>query len=285
MDNKVLFGPSGNGQAFVDAGYKSSIEAPKWLNKLGLSAYEYSFGRGFTMSMETAKLIGENAKKFNIKVSVHAPFYINFANPDDFMFDKSMGYVIKSFEYLNAFGGDHVVVHIGTNGKLQRNDAINLIKERLVYCCNVLKQMGYGDKKLCLETMGKYSQIGDYKEIVDLCKIDDMLIPCFDFGHINCIMQGKLQTKSDYLEILEYSINNLGLDKIQSCHIHFSKIMYSFKGEIKHLDYDDTEYGPDFEPLAQAIKQLNLNPHIICESATKMSEDALKLQQIYNSII
>ena len=59
--------------------------------------------------------------------------------------------------------------------------------------------------------------------------------------------------------------------------------MFSEKGEIKHLDFDDHFYGPEFEPLAHALKKLNLHPHIICESATKMSEDARIMKGIYDS--
>ena len=51
MENKIRFGPSGNSQIFYDSGYKKSIEAPLWCKENALYAYEYSFGRGFTMSI------------------------------------------------------------------------------------------------------------------------------------------------------------------------------------------------------------------------------------------
>lgn len=279
---KTRFGPSGNGAAFYDAGYKSSVEAPKWLKSIGLDAYEYSFGRGFTMKLDKAELLGRESCENSVLVSVHAPYYINFANPSDEMFEKSLNYVLTSFEYLARFGGEHVVVHIGTNGKLARPDALDLIKKRIPKCLEMLKSHGFGDKKLCIETMGKFTQIGSYKEVVDLCTLDDMLIPCFDFGHINCIEQGALKTSEDFEKILSYAIDVLGYEKINNCHIHFSKIMYSDKGEVKHLDFDDNVYGPEFAPLAHAIKKLNLHPHIICESSTKMSEDAREMKKIYD---
>lgn len=279
----IRFGPSGNGAAFYEAGYKSSVDAPKWLKSIDLDAYEYSFGRGFTLGQDKAREIGLEGEKNGVKISVHAPYYINFANPDDEMFKKSLGYVHKSFEYLKLFGGDHVVVHIGTNGKLTREEAFSLVKSRIPKCVEMLKTNGFGDKKMCIETMGKYSQIGSYREIVELCEADDMLIPCFDFGHINCIEQGGLKTEEDFENILTFAISRLGYEKINNCHIHFSKIMYSEKGEIKHLDFDDEVYGPEFEPLSKALKKLDLHPVIICESATKMSEDARAMKTIYDS--
>ena len=37
----AYFGPSGNEDAFYQAGYKSSTQMPEYASKLGLDAYEY----------------------------------------------------------------------------------------------------------------------------------------------------------------------------------------------------------------------------------------------------
>ena len=92
----IRFGPSGNSIRFYGEGYKSSVDAPEWLAKQGLSAYEYSFGKGINISDAKANEIGQKAKQFNVAVSVHAPYYINFANPDDAMAEKSYNYVLNS---------------------------------------------------------------------------------------------------------------------------------------------------------------------------------------------
>ena len=63
--------------------------------------------------------------------------------------------------------------------------------------------------------------------------------------------------------------------------MHFSKIMYSVKGEIKHLTFEDTVYGPDFEPLATALKDLGLEPYIVSESSGKQSKEALEMKKVY----
>ena len=64
-------------------------------------------------------------------------------------------------------------------------------------------------------------------------------------------------------------------------HVHFSKIMYSAKGEIKHLTFEDQVYGPEFEPLAVALKDLKLQPFIVSESAGTQTEDAAEMKKIY----
>ena len=67
-------------------------------------------------------------------------------------------------------------------------------------------------------------------------------------------------------------------------HAHFSKIMYSSKGEVKHLTFEDTVYGPEFYPLAVALKELKLEPYIVSESAGTQAEDAAEMKRIYNGL-
>lgn len=42
----MRFGPAGNAERFYAEGFKASVQAPEWLAAQGLTAYEYSFGRG-----------------------------------------------------------------------------------------------------------------------------------------------------------------------------------------------------------------------------------------------
>lgn len=278
----IRFGPSGNSQSFYDDGNKTSVQAPKWLSEKGLNAYEFSFGRGYTMGLKTATDLGNEAEKYGVKVSIHAPYYINLANPDEEMKIKSFGYIIKGLELLKAMRGNHLIFHVASQGKMERAEAVALAEKRLVELSKVLDFEGENkDLFLCLETMGKPLQIGTFKEIIDLCTICPNFIPCFDFGHINALTGGGLKKVEDYLEILNYSIEKLGFERTKNCHIHFSKIEYGAKGEIRHLNYDDTVYGPEFNPLAKALKMLNLTPVVICESKTMMAEDALLLKNIY----
>lgn len=285
MENKLRFGPSGNSQIFYDCGYKHSVDAPRFCREHGLEAYEYSFGRGFTMSEETAKILGENAKKHNILLSIHAPYYINLANENEEMATKSYEYIRKGMAYLKTMQGRDYVVHLASCGKLSRCDALYLTSKRLDNALQIVYDNNLQSGNICPETMGKYLQIGTYEEIIDFCTKDKILVPTFDFGHINCIMQGGLKTKDDFKRIFDYSFEKLGEEKTKNCHIHFSKIEYSEKGEIKHLNLDDNVYGPDFLPLADVINEYKLTPTIICESKERMMEDAIMLKSIYSEVI
>jgi deoxyribonuclease-4 len=280
----IRFGPSGNSNIFYDDGCKSSLEAPEWLKNHDLNAYEYSFGRMFNMSHESAKKLGEEAEKNGVLVSVHAPYYINLANPSDEVFEKNIGYLLTSLSYLVDFKGNQCVFHPGSCGKETRDVAVSRMMSRMDKLLERVYVAGYGNLNICPETMGKSMQLGSVKEVVELCKFDKCLIPTLDFGHINAVTGGTLKTADDYRKILDYVYNELGEYKAKNLHIHFSKIEYTSKGEVKHLTLDDNIYGPEFEPLALVIKEMGLEPTIISESKGMMMEDAIKLKSIYENI-
>ena len=277
----IKFGPAGNCKTFYEAGFKRSVQAPEWLKSIGLSAYEYSFGRGITLNDETAIELGKQAKEHGIEVSIHAPYYINFANPDDDMAEKSYMYVINSLEKLKLIGGKRLVVHPASCGKLNREEAVELTKKRLHILKDKLIELGYDDYLICLETMGKPAQIGTYKEVIDMYTISQNYIPPLDFGHINALTHGSLKTEDDYREIIDYLFKTLGEEKAKKVHIHFSKIEYGDKGEIRHLTLADEKYGPEFEPLARVLKEYNMEPVVISESSEIMAHDAKILKEIY----
>lgn len=280
----VTFGPSGNCKTFYDEGYKRTLEAPKWLHEKGLDAYEYSFGKGFTLPDATAIAIGLEMKKYGISISVHAPYYINFATPTEEMAEKAYYYVLESLRKLKLLGGNRLVVHPASQGKMTREEAVALCKKRLAILKDKIIEAGYGDCYICLETMGKSAQIGTYEEILDFCTIYDKYIPTFDFGHINALTQGSLKTEADYKKIIDRSIEVIGFEKTNIAHVHFSKIEYGEKGEIKHLTLEDEVYGPEFLPLAKVFKEYGLNCRVICESKEYMGRDAITLKAIYNSL-
>jgi deoxyribonuclease-4 len=277
----IKFGPSGNSIAFSLAGKKSSEQSAKWVKDMGLDCFEYSFGRGVNMTDEKAFSIGNAFKKCGIEISVHAPYYINLANPDDESAEKSFFYIVSSAKKAKLLGAKRVVFHPASQGKAERIDAVKLAKERFNRLTDVIYHEGLDDLIYCPETMGKLAQIGTVEEITRFCKIDSIYTPCIDFGHINARERGSLKTVADYQDRLQYMIDELGYERMKHFHMHFSKIMYSAKGEIKHLTFEDEVYGPEFEPLAVALKALKLEPYIVSDSAGTQAEDAKYMKNVY----
>jgi len=133
----------------------------------------------------------------------------------------------------------------------------------------------------CPETMGKKRQIGTADEIVSFCRVDKVFTPCVDFGHINAREGGVLKSKADFSALLSRMIDGLGYERMKHFHVHFSKIEYGASGEIRHLTFGDEVYGPRYEDFLDAVKELRLEPYVVCESAGTQAEDALKMKDYY----
>lgn len=280
----IKFGPSGNSESFYAQGYAHTEQAAKFVKDMGLDCFEYSFGRGVRMSAQKARSIGEAFREQGVEISVHAPYYINFANPEEENAEKSYNYVLESGRALRLMGGKRCVFHSATQGKMEREAAVCLTGERLKVLRDKIYAEGLQDLYFCPETMGKIAQIGTLEEIVRFCKIDPVFLPAVDFGHLNAREQGSLKTVQDYKDRLQYMISELGFERVKHFHVHFSKIQYGAKGEIRHLTFEDTAYGPEFAPLAVALKETGLEPYIVSESAGTQAEDALAMKEIYGSV-
>lgn len=278
----IKFGPSGNSDAFYASGRKHTYEEGEFLHRLGLDCFEYSFGRGVSMSDETAAKIRAEFKKYGLEISVHAPYYTNFANPDPEMINKSIGYVISSVTACKKLGGERTVVHPAACGKSTRGEAVARAKSNLMLLAEELDKLGF-DFKVCLETMGKINQIGTVEEVVDFCTLYKGFYPCFDFGHINSYTRGGIKSKDNYRRILDHAIDRLGFEKASVMHVHFSKIQYGDKGEIRHLTFEDTKYGPEYAPLGELFEEYGMSPYIICESNGTMSDDALAMKKMHKN--
>lgn len=279
---EIKFGPAGNAQSFAEAGFKATVDAPRWLHEMGLNAYEYQCGRGVNIGEETARKIAAQAALHDIAMSLHAPYYINLSNRDEERVQKNIGYVLASCQAATWLGADRIVVHTGGVGKQSRTKAFENTKENVRDILNAVEQAGY-TTTICLETMGKQSVIGSAEEIFELVALDDRLLPCIDFGHLNARTCGKCSTEEEFAQVLNLMENTIGTERARVFHSHFSHIEYGPKGEVRHLTFADEQYGPDFAPLAKLIAQRSWTPRFICESAGTQAEDAKQMMDMYLS--
>ncbi len=266
----VRFGPSGNDVKFYAEGNQSSVDAPRWLASIGLDAYEISFGRGIRMTDKTAQIIGAQAASYGVQISVHAPYYINLANMDNL--EKNYHYIKRSLELLAFMGGNRLVVHTGCQMQMTREEALNHCQQSLLIILERLKSEGFENFWLCLETMGKYTQIGNLDEICQLCSLDPKhLIPTVDLGHMNCLAQGKMDLERVFQQLKIFP----------QVHFHISFIEYNAKGEIRHLTLADQQFGFDLSLVMQLIHARPGNDTVISESDSIMAQDSLKLRDFY----
>ena len=279
---RPLFGPSGHSESYAAEGLTSTADMPRWISARGLDIFEYSFGRGVRVSTATAAAIGEKCDEYGIEMSVHAPYFINFASPEPEKAQNSVNYILSSLKVLKAFGGERCVFHAGAQGQDSREAAFARTKDMFARTLELIaEEPDYADLIVCPETMGKQAQIGTVEEVIELCKLGDNVYPCVDFGHINALYGGSLKSARDFEDVVKKLLDGLGEKKTKNMQVHFSKIQYGAKGEIRHLTFADDVYGPEFEPFAEIIVKYGLPPHILSESAGTQAEDSAAMRDIW----
>lgn len=278
------FGPAGNSESFAKMGYKHSLQVPEYLVKMGLNAFEYQCGRGVNIGLDKAEQLGLLAKEKGITLSLHAPYYISMSSVEEEKRLNSINYILASARAVNAMGGDRIIVHTGSCGKISREEALELAMDTMKKSIAALDNEGLSNIHICPETMGKINQLGTLQEVLTLCTLDERLIPCIDFGHLNARDLGCLKDNSDYENIFKAMENKLGSDRLKTFHSHFSKIEYTTGGEKRHLTFEDRVYGPDFEPVMELTYKYGCSPTFICESAGTQAEDAASMKKYYEQI-
>ena len=284
MTKLAKFGPGGNSEAFYSAGFKSSADAPTWLRSIGLDAYEYQAGNGITAGEKSLLAIGEAAKKADIQMSIHAPYFISLSG---IIPEKRLGsirYIRESLAAGELLGAYLAVVHTGSAAKISRAEALDLAKDTLSH---LLSEVPDNWILIGLETMGKINQLGTLDEVIELCRLSPRFVPVVDFGHLNARECGGVFPNADaYRRVFDRIGNALGDHVAKNLHCHFSKIEWTAAGgEKKHLTFEDRTFGPDFEPLMEAIAREKLTPTLISESAGTMSDDALTMKRCYERML
>ena len=277
----VEFGPSGRCDLMEELGV-DIMSVPSFLAERGLKTFEYPLTYGININSEKAKIIGDEFKKFNITLSVHAPYYINLANSDDLMAQKSFGYIISSIKIMKAMGADRLVFHPGALMGQSRDKAQKLILERLKELIEILKEQNLLEGiYLCPETMGKHGQCGTVEEVAEMCQIDEHIMPTIDFGHVNAFTLGSLNSVEAFENLFKILKNKLG-ERGHIIHGHFSRIQFGEKGELKHLNFDsDLEFGPNHQLLNQALINCKIDGRVICESHGHQTIDAIEMRKDY----
>ncbi len=241
---KIFWGPSGTS----GLGYENAFVKCK---ELSLHALEVAFTYGVRMSVPDAKKFGKLAKKNNVRLSIHAPYYINLASKDEIKLKASKERILRSCERAHHLGASHVVFHAGFYQGRDDNIVFNLIKDEILDLRDSIKENSW-KVKLAPETTGKKSQFSGIDDLLKMKKETGCDI-CIDFAHLYARNQGKV----DFVEVLKKvkSHNHL--------HCHFSGINFGDKGERNHIPLEK----PFFMNLANAIKEVKpKSMTIICEA-------------------
>jgi deoxyribonuclease-4 len=267
----LLFGTAGTP---ISSSGSDSLSGIKRVHELGLGCMELEFVRGVKMKEETARNVNILAKELDIKLSVHAPYYINLNGEGETRL-KSRERILNSARIGNICGARSVVVHAGYIQKDTREAAYDKIKQELIQIREQMNSEGLSIA-LRIETMGRISQFGTLDEVLAITEVAGVL-PCIDFSHLHAIT-GKNNSLEEFAHILGSIENKLGRDGLNDMHIHVSGIEYSLKGEKSHLELEKSDFN--FRELTAAFSDFDIRGMVICESPN-LEVDALKVKKEY----
>ncbi len=259
---------------------RSTVDGIARVRDLGLDAMEMEFVRGVNLKSELAKKIKYVAKKHDVLLTAHAPYYINLNAAERAKIEASKNRIIQSAERLHDAGGWSVVFHAGYYLKQPPESVYQRILEALRDIEKRLMDKGV-EVWLRPELTGKPTQFGDLKEIVRLSEELEMVLPTIDFAHAHARHTGKCNTTEEWREMLTVIEDGLGRDALDSMHIHMSGIEYTAKGERRHLPLRESDMK--WEDLLKVLKEFRVKGVVISESPN-IEDDALLMKRRYEEI-
>ena len=273
---RIRFGPAGK-----PLGFKGGMEkVPAFLASVGLNALEYEAVRGVNIREEKARLLGEEARKHGVVLSMHAPYYINLASEEEKVIGGSKRRLIEALrasEWMHAY---IVVFHPGYYKDLGREEALRRVVKALQEVWMEASSLGISYPLLGAETTGKQSQVGSLEDIAEICSKVERCRPVVDWAHLHARAQGEfIRSKEDVAKVIDFLENSLGSEALKPLHQHFSRIEYGKGGEKQHHPLHEKEYGPEFEHVCSSLLELGVDSVIISESPL-LDRDALVMKKI-----
>lgn len=211
----IKIGPAGTS----GLGYEQGLLKCK---ELQLPCMECEFTYGVRMSNSEATKVGELAKKLSIRLSIHAPYWINLNSEEKLKIKQSQKRILDSCERGHYLGADYIVFHAAFYGKKSPEQTFDMVKKSIDEMQEAIKRNKW-KVFLAPETTGKQSQFGNLDELLRLRKETKCEL-CVDFAHLRAREQ-----KIDYDGVFDK------LRHISHIHSHFSGIEFSAKGERRHI--------------------------------------------------
>lgn len=276
------FGPAGK-----PIGFNGDVdEIPRYLYGEGLDAFEYQavrWGGKPQIAMSKARSLKEESEKYNIKLSMHASYFINLSGRENIVKD-SIERIKAALTAASWIGAYIVVFHPGYYGGRSHRDAVDVCRQALKIIADWMEVENLSGIYLGLETTGKRSQLGSIDEVLELSSSIPYARPVVDWAHLYARELGLMKDRDDIIKVLDKLEKVLGSDYVKNeMHCHYSRIEYGKSGEREHHNLDEKSYGPDFDTIAEALLEIGVNPTIICETPL-LDIDAVKMKSIWRSL-
>jgi len=261
----IRFGPAGLGAKVQEAA--ASMQR---YSEQGIRACEIPFTYGVFIDEVRHKKeiveIRDACKKFDIKLSIHAPYWLNFNSMEKKKIEESKQRVLKCCKIGELLGARVVVFHAGFYGKIDRENSYLNIKRAVLDMLETIKKNGW-KIKIAAETMGKINVFGSADEILRLVKETGCSF-CLDFAHLWARERGKISYEDIYKKFSHFP----------EIHAHFSGIEFGEKGERHHKPTPEQE-------IKKLLESLPKNKDItIINEAPEPIKDAVKMIDVWKKI-
>ena len=271
----LLFGTGGTPHS---AKTNTTIDGIKRIAELGLGCMEVEFVQGARMGEAGARLVAETAAREKVKLSAHAPYFINLNAHEPEKIRASQDRIIQTARIASLCGAESIVFHAAFYLGDSPVEVYTRVKESLE---EVMHQLKRENNRVWVrpEIAGKPSQFGNLDEVLDLCTELEGVAPCIDFAHWHA-RTGAFNSYPEFASILQRVKERLGRGALDNMHIHISGIAYGEKGEVKHLNLKEADF--QYTEILQALKDYDAQGIVICESPN-LELDALLLQETYST--
>ena len=274
--HKLLIGPAGCPRSSVEPSTLAGIQRVK---ELGLDCMEMEFVQGVRMGPATAAKVKETKEKTGIRLTVHAPYFINLNAREPEKLKASIKRILDSARIGSLCGAESVVFHAG----YYLGDDPDVVYKKIAHEMEgILKTLEQEKINIRVrpETTGKATQFGSLDELLQLGK-DMGIYPCIDLSHLHARENGAWNSIPEFEEILSKVDQALGRQALEEMHLHLSGIAYGPKGEKHHLIFADADLK--YRDYLSVLKKNRCSGFLICESPS-IEEDALLIQKTYRSL-
>jgi deoxyribonuclease IV len=275
--SSLLFGTGGVPLSTLE---RSTISGIERIRELGLDCMEIEFVQRVQMGEKTAGQVRDIASRADIKLSAHAPYYINLNSQDSEKIKASQNRLLQTARIASLCGAISVVFHAAF---YMGNSSVEVYDNVKKYLKEVLTQIEKEGIRLWIrpEIMGKETEFGTIEETIRLSRELEGVLPAIDFAHWHA-REGKFNSYPEFVSVLQQIKENLGSSALKNIHIHASGIKYSKKGELSHLKLKESDFR--YVDLLQALLDYDVSGLFICESPN-LEEDALLLKKTYNGLV
>lgn len=272
--DRLLFGTAGIPLSTTKK--NNPIDGVRRIHELNLDCMQLEFAHGVRMKDEVSSGLRKVSYELGVPLTSHGPYYINLNAREQDKIDSSVERIIQTAKISDLCGAESMTFHAAFYMKDSPYDVFDLVEKSL----NIIEErLGRLDIEIELrpELTGKTSQFGSLDELISLTKNVTSCAPCMDFSHLFA-RTGMYNDYDGFVEVLKRLEEELDPMSLKNMHIHLSGISSTSKGDLKHLNLNDSDFN--WKDLLKALKDLDCRGYVICNSPN-LEQDAQMMKEYY----